>query len=56
MSKPFEETRRMAAMTREYNRYVKHGAADAAAGLMLEMEMLEREIQCEEHLYRQTFY
>jgi hypothetical protein len=68
MTRPFEETRQMAAdnisdmerrlarMTRIYNRYMKHGATNAAAEWMTGMEALTREIESEEHLYRLTFY
>jgi len=67
MSRSFEETRqmadeaidgmerRLARMTRTYNNYVKHGAVNAAAELMTEMEALDCEIQAEQHHHRMAF-
>jgi len=67
MSRSFEETRQMAdetindmerrhaRMTRTYNTYVKHGAVNAAAELMTEMETLDCEIQAEQHHRRMAF-
>jgi hypothetical protein len=68
MSRSFEENREMvgdsiqimeqqlARMNRTYNKYIKHGAVNAAAELLIEMEALESDIQCEQYMYRMAFY
>lgn len=64
----FEETRQRAADTlddmrqrqtqleRKYINCVKHGAVDAAAEVLAQIESLETEIECEDEMFRQTFY
>jgi|GEM_PF-1181244 len=47
---------RLSRMNKEYRNYIKHGAAKSAAALKEEIESLEQEIECEQNLYRQTFY
>ena len=68
MSRSFEETRQMVAdnigdmerqlarMTRTYDKYMKHGAVNAAAELMTGIEALECEIAGEQEMYRLAFY
>ena len=68
MSRSFEESRQMASdnlsemerrlaiMTRTHNRYLNHGAVNAAAELQAEMESLERDIGFEQEVERLTFY
>ena len=68
MSKSFDEARRMASdnlaemehqyslMMRMYRNYVKHGAVNAAAEILEEIEALETYIDCEADMYRQAFY
>jgi len=40
---------------RVYNNYVKHGAENAAAGVAVEIESMEAELQFEEEMYNFTF-
>ncbi|MPM63009.1 hypothetical protein SDC9_109887 [bioreactor metagenome] len=68
MDRSFDETRRRAddnlsdmerryaRLIRTYNIYLKHGAANAAAELMAQIEALENNIKFEEHMYRMSFY
>jgi hypothetical protein len=68
MDRSFDETRRRAddnlsdmerrhaRLMRTYNTYLKHGAANAAAELMAQIEALENNIKFEEHMYRMSFY
>ena len=67
MNRSFEENRQMAEdalidmeyrrlrMMRTYNNYMKHGAVNAAAELLTEMEALESDIDCEKQIYKLTF-
>lgn len=48
--------RRRARLLRTHGNYMRHGAVNAAAELMTQIEALENEIKFEEHMYRMTFY
>lgn len=48
-------SRELARLTRTYNNYLKHGAANAAAELLPELEWRERDIEAEESNFTMTF-
>lgn len=68
MSRTFEETKQFASdaiddmyrdlarVERTYNNYLRHGAVNAAAELLPEMEWRERDIQAEESHFTMAFH
>lgn len=48
-------SRELARLTRTYNNYLKHGAVNAAAELLPELEWRERDIEAEESNFTMTF-
>jgi hypothetical protein len=67
MSRPVEDTRRiaddgladmndrLALLRRAHRNYTEHGAVNAAAEMMEQIEALENDIGYEEEAYRMTF-
>jgi len=48
--------RRLARMNRQYDNYIKHGAADSAEEIKEKIDALAQEIESEQDAFRQAFY